>query len=212
MFGNFLKKSGLFFFVILALSFLPVHPQTGKTNEIRRIDAYVKTIDAFVKNKKPHLIFADTSDYSEESKPKWRKFASEKALEKFREETGETYTIAYNWLRRGKVVKSNFTLFSPSGDWAQYVYHNFRADGSLALAESEMRTFNGDLIIVQDFYFDRAGRLLKKTVKYRDLQTNKPIKPTKEFLETKADFSDDVEFYKKTSKLPFANLLKNARK
>src|SRR5215203_928122 len=194
-----MKKRGIFvfFFVIIAFSFLPTGAQTNKNAEIKRINAYVKTVDALTKRyKNPHLIFADTSDYNEGSRPKWRKFASEKALEKFRE-TSETYTIAYNWLQRGKIVKSNFTLFSPSGDWANYVYHHFREDGSLARAESEMRTFNGDLIIIQDFYFDRKGKLLKKTVKYLDLQTKKPIKQTKEFLAGKADFSDDAEYYKK---------------
>lgn len=212
IFGNLMKKSILFFSVIFALSFLPAAAQTGKNAEIKRINAYVKSTDALTKrSKNSQMIFADTSDYSEGSRPKWRKFASEKALEKFREKS-ETYTISYNWLQRGKIVKSNFTLFSPSGDWANYVYHHFREDGSLARAESEMRTFNGDLIIIQDFYFDRKGALLKKTVQYRDLQTNKPIKPTKEFLAGKADFSDDVEYYKKTSKLPFAKLLTKATK
>jgi len=186
--------------------------QTGKKAEIKRIDAYVKTLDRLLKrSRKPQLIFADTSDYNEGSRPKWRRFASENALEKFRTKT-ETYSIAYNWLQKGKLVRSNFTLFSPSGDWAHYVYYSFRADGSLAKAESEMRTFNGDLIIIQDFYFDRQGRLLKKTIKYQDLQTQKPIKPTKEFLENNGDFSGDVEFYKKTSKLPFAKLLTKATK
>jgi hypothetical protein len=205
-----MKKRGIFtfFFVIFALSILPVKAQTNKNAEIKRINAYIKTTDALTKRyKNPQLIFADISDYNDDSKSKWRKFSSEKALEKFREKT-ETYTIAYNWLQKGKIVKSNFTLFSPSGDWANYVYHHFREDGSLARVESEMRTFNGDLIIIQYFYFDRKGNLIRKTVKYRDLQTNKPIKPTKEFLAGKADFSDDVEYYKKTSKLPFAGLIK----
>lgn len=203
-----MKRRILFCFVIFALVGLPVFAQKSKNAEIRRIDAYVKTLDRFVKNRKPHLIFADTADFDAESAPKWQKFASEKALEKFREERSETYTIAYNWLQKGKIVKSNFTLFSPSGDWTQYVYHDFRADGSLAHLQSEMRTFNGDLIIIQDFYFDRAGRLLKKTVKYRDLQTQKPIRATKEFLETKGNFSNDVEYYMKTNKLPFAKSIK----
>ena len=203
-----MKKRVLFFFLSFVLWVLPIQAQTNKNAEIKRINSYVKTLDAFVKNRKPHLIFADTSDYEADSKPKWQKFASEKALEKFRAEKSETYTIAYNWRQKGRILKSNFTRFSPSGDWTEYVYHNFRADGSLAMVESEMRTFNGDLIIIQDFYFDRAGRLLKKSVRYRDLQTQKPIKPTKEFLENKANFSNDVEYYKKTSKLPFADLLR----
>ena len=202
-----MKNRAFFFVLVFALSILPVAAQTGKTAEIKRIDAYVKMLDALVKkNKAPHLIFADTSDYDDGSKPKWQKFADEKALEKFRTETSETYTIAFNWLQRGRIVRSNFTLFSPSGDWTQYVFHNFRADGSLAHAQTEMRTFNGDLIVTQDFYHDRRGRLLKKTVKYRDLITDKPVKPTREFLKNNADWLSDVEYYKKTSLLPFANL------
>lgn len=188
-----------------------VSAQTNKKAEIKSINTYRKTVDAFTKRyKNPQLIFADTSDYEENSKPKWQEFASEKTLEKFRETT-ETYSIAYNWRKNGKIIKSNFKLFSPSGDWANYVYHYFREDGTLAQAESEMRTFNGDLIIIQDFYFDRKGKLLKKTIKYRDLQTNKPITPTKEFLENNGNFLSDVEYYKKTSELPFADLLKKKK-
>jgi hypothetical protein len=206
-----MKKFGLLAFLIVIFSLL-VSAQTNKKAEIKLIDAYSKTVDAFVKKyKSPHLVFADVSDYETNSKPKWKKFASEKALEKFRETT-ETYSIAYNWQKNGKITKSNFTLFSPSGDWAQYVYHYFREDGTLAKAESEMRTFNGDLIVIQDFYFDAKGKLLKKTVKYLDLQTEKPIKPTKEFLENNAGFVDDVEYFKRTSKLPFASLLRKKQK
>jgi len=202
-----MKKFSLLAFLILIFSLL-VSAQINKKAEIKRIDTYAKTVDTFVKKyKSAHLVFADVSDYNDDSKAKWRKFASEKALEKFRETT-ETYTIAYNWQKNGKIIKSNFTLFSPSGDWAQYVYHYFRADGTLAKVESEMRTFNGDLIVIQDFYLGAKGKLLKKTVKYRDLQTQKPIKPTREFLKNNADFSNDVEYFKKTSKLPFASLLK----
>lgn len=203
-----MKKFVLFTLLIVfcVLQTLPVFAQANKKAEIKRIDAYCKTIDAFIKrHKNPQLIYADISDYEQNAKPKWRKFASEKALEKFRE-MSETYSIAYNWQKNGKIIKSNFTLFSPSGDWANYVYHNFRADGTLAKAESETRTFNGDLIIIQNFYFDKNGRLLRKTIKYLDLQTEKPIKPTKEFLENRGNFSNDVEYFKKTSKLPFASL------
>lgn len=208
-----MKNRAFFLVLVCLLSILPVAAQTRKTAEIKRIDAYVKTLDALVKkSKRPHLIFADTSDYEEGSKPKWQKFADEKALEKFRTETSETYTIAFNWLQRGRIVRSNFTLFSPSGDWTQYVFHNFRADGSLAHAQTEMRTFNGDLIITQNFYHDRRGRLLKKTVKFRDLITGKPIKPTKEFLKNNADWLNDAEYYKNANRLPFAGLLTKTTK
>lgn len=205
-----IKKRVIFFVLVCLLAVLPTLAQKNKNAEIKLIDAYVKTIEALVKKaKRPHLIVADTSDYNDESNPIWQKFADEKALEKFRTETSETYTIAFNWLQRGRIVRSNFTRFSPSGDWTEYVFHNFRTDGTLAHAQTEMRTFNGDLIITQDFYHDRRGRLLKTIVKYRDLITDKPIKPTKEFLKNNADLLNDAEYYKKTSLLPFASLLKN---
>ncbi len=204
MFAKFIKNRVLVFLLFFAVSVLPVAAQTNKNTEIKRINAYVKTLDAFIKrNKRPHLIFADTSDYNEGSKPKWRKFASEKTLEKFREGS-ETYTVAYNWQRNGRLVQSNFTLFSPSGDWAQYDYHYFRADGTIAKIASELRTFMGDLIVLRDLYFDGRGRLLRQTVRYRDLNTKKAISKPKD-----GDFqTTGVTIYKTVRRLPFARLIK----
>ncbi len=191
----------LFFLVIFALFCVPVSAQTGQKTELKRIKAYVKTIDSFVKNKKPHLIFADTADENE-SKAKWRKFASEKALEKFRE-TQETFTIAYNWRKNGKLVQSTFTLFSSSGDWAQYDSYYFRENGTIAKIVSELRTFYGDVIVLRDLYFDEKGKLIRQTVRYRDLDTNKPIKKPKDDF-----YIVDVTIYKNVRRLPFAKLLK----
>lgn len=195
-------------FLLFAFQTAIVSAQTNKKAAIKSIDAYCKTVDSFVKrNKKPQLIFADISDYNDDSKTKWRKFASEKSLDNFREKT-ETYTIAFNWQKNGKLIHSNFTLFSPSGDWSQYVYHYFRTDGTLAKVESEMRTFQGDLIVLQSLYFDSKGKLLRKTIQFKDLMTKKPKKATKEFLANNGDFVSGVDYFKKTTKLPFAHLLK----
>jgi hypothetical protein len=200
------KLVALSLFLVIFVFFPRSAPaqKTNKNAELKRINAYVKTLDAFVKrNKRPHLIFADTSDYNDNSPPKWRKFASEKALEKFRE-TSETYTVAYNWRRNGRLVQANFTLFSPSGDWAQYDYHYFRADGTIAKIASELRTFMGDLIVLRDLYFDGKGRLLRQTIRYRDLNTKKPVKkPADEDFQT-----TDVTVYKTVRRLPFARLVK----
>ena len=148
------------------------------------------------------MIFADISDYNDNSKPKWRKFASEKALEKFRETT-EAYTIAYNWRKNGKIVQSNFTLFSPSGDWAQYDFHYFRANGRIAKIASELRTFIGDLIVLRDLYFNEKGKLIRQTIRYRDLSTEKPVNKPKD-----QDLNTDVKIYKTVRRLPFAKLVK----
>lgn len=208
-----MKKFNWFVFPLAFLIFQSsfVFAQANKKAEIKRIDAYEKTVEALTKNSKsPQLIFADASDYNENAKPKWRKFASEKALEKFRE-TSETYTIAYNWQKNGKIVASNFTLFSPSGDWAKYVFHYFREDGSLAKVESELKTFYGDLIVLQNIYFDNKGRILKKTLAYKDLQTGKPKKPAKDSFDASSSFINETDYYKQTRKLPFAHLLKKPK-
>ncbi len=206
---NFYKSISVVFSVLLICVF--VSSQANKKTEINRIRAYCKTVDNFTKrNQNPHLIFADTSDYNDNAKQKWRKFGSEKALEKYRENTAETYSISYNWQRNGRIVKSTFTNFSPSGDWAEYVYHYFRNDGTLAKAQQEMRTFNGDAIIIQDFYYNQKGKLLRKTARYLDLQSKKPFKPSKEFLKENIDPSSEINHYKSIGKLPFARLLKQS--
>jgi hypothetical protein len=128
-------------------------------------------------------------------------------LEKFREST-ETYTIAYNWLRNRRVIYTSFTIFSPSGDWAKYVYSYFREDGTLAKVEVDYRTFQGDLIILQNLYFDRAGKILKKTTKFKDLSTRKLKNPSKEYLRENSALLNEVDYYRKNSLLPYAGLLK----
>ncbi len=190
--------------VIVACQLSYISAQTKPTDTVRGIDAYCKTIDGITeKSKEPQMVFADTSDYeAANAKPKWQKFESSNALEKFREKT-ETYSIAYNWLKGVKIVASNFTNFSPSGDWTMYVYHYFRDDGTLARVTSELRTFEGDYIVIQTRYFTSSGRQLRKTVKYLDLTTHKPKKATSMF---NSSFTS-ADYFKTTKKVPFAHLI-----
>ena len=177
--------------------------QARKSAEVKRIDAYCKTVDAIrKKHKKPDLIFADTAGMNED-KEKWRAFASEKALDKFREKS-ETYSIAYNWQSGSRVIASNFTLFSGSGDWVKYNNHCFREDGTLAVLESDYRTFNGDFMVVRRRYFDRSGKLISKSAKFLDLQTRKPKDASSGVM---GDDADEVDYYARTSKLPFVHFL-----
>lgn len=141
-------------------------------NSVAEIDKYVRTIKKVTAVTRNKIVVADTGDY-ENGKSDWRKFASEKDLEKHRE-TSETYSIAFNWKKGGKLVASHFTEFSPSGDWTQYTFHYFRPDGTLAKVESELRTFYGDWIVTRSYYIDTRGRRIKRTSKYRDLNTGKP--------------------------------------
>lgn len=179
--------------------------QTNRAAAIKQIDRYVRSVDRFVANlKNKKIVVADVADQGN-SKPKWKRFASEKALDNFRE-SSETYTIAYIWKRGGRTVVSRFTLFSESGDWAQYDSYYFRPDGTTTMFSSELRTFNGDCIVILTHYFDKNGRLIGKRSKYLDLRTKKPIKPTDEMRNENSGFSRGAK-YTKVSKLPFARLL-----
>src|ERR1044071_5403218 len=104
--------------IILALGTW-VSAQTKNPAEIKSIDALVRATDKIAQDNNK-IVVADTANF-DEAKPVWKLFGSEKALDKFRD-TSETYTIAYNWRRDGKIAASNFTLFSPSGDWTKYVF------------------------------------------------------------------------------------------
>ena len=171
--------------------------------EVKTIDAYTKKIDAFVKrSKSPQLVFADISSQTS-TRAKWKQFASEKALDTFRSKS-ETYEIAYCWKQSGNIVEVSTTLFSGSGDWVNYVYHYFRADGTLAKVESDFRSFYGDLIVEQEVYYGTNGKQLKKNVRYRDLKTKKFKK-----VDPKSDPISLSKFdtYKSVKKLPFAHLL-----
>src|SRR5262249_40796199 len=151
------------------------------------------------KKKEPDLVFANTADY-ETNDPKWQKFDSIKILDKFRE-SQEAYSIAYNWRSKNKLAGSNFTFFSPSGDWSQYVEHYFRPNGTTAMVKAELRTFMDDCVIKQKYYFDGRGRRIKRTLAYFDLNTNKP--------KHRCLGADALKFdyYASVIKLPFANLL-----
>lgn len=167
---------------------------------VRDIDRYVRTVERTVRSGKP-VIFADTKDY-EESRSKWKRFASEASLEKFREKT-ETYSIAYCWKKGGRFVAVNFTDFSPSGDWAQYTFHFFRPNGTLARVDSEMRTFMGDYIIRRSWYFNAAGRRIGRTTRYLDLTTKKPKAPTDDMKDANNGYLK-FDHFMSVSKLPFA--------
>ncbi len=199
-----MKKIYLFPLLIMAICHSAVLAQKAVPAAVRTIDTYCKGVDAIKKKRRsPDLIYADVSDYTVKEEEEWRKFSSEKALDKFRETT-ETYSIAYNWQNAGRIVASTFTLSSPSGDWVEYVHHYFRPKGSLARVEVELRTFNGDYLINQVFYFDDKGKQVHKTVRYRDLQTKKPKKAVPEMIAPGALFGPK-NYYMNTSELPFTS-------
>lgn len=189
---------------MILLSSVSVSAQTKTVAAVKQIETYAKSIDKLTtQRKEPDIVIADVSDY-DTAKPEWRRFRSAKDLEDFRDET-ETYSIAYLWRTNGKIVSAVFTVFSPSGDWAEYITHYFRPDGSAAKVTTELRTFYGDYLVIRERFFNSRGKLLKQTSKFLDLTTKKPKKPTKEFADENSGFRR-ADFYKKVSALPFYSL------
>ena len=194
---RFMNKFFTLFFLLFFVGFS--FGQTRETDEIRKINSYVKELSAYIdKNAKKQEVYADVS---ENDKPKWQKFSSEKAFEKYRENV-EIYTIAYVWRKESKVVTANFTFTSGSGDWVHYVFYSFREDGTLAKIKAQLNTFYGNMKVIRNLYFNKNGKLIKKTFQYRDLQTGKLKKPGDDF------YDNEIKIYRNTKRLPFINLVK----
>lgn len=172
-------------------------------SQVKSINTYCKQIDTIQKRRKsPELVYANVADMNS-SKEKWRKFASAKALEKFRERN-EVYDIAYNWRSGGRLIASTFTHSSPSGDWVNYVTHCFRADGTVARVETDYRTSLGDFKVLSTRYFTSSGRQISSSIKYLDLQSGKPKDKGDGVM---GDVESRAEYFKTVKKLPFAGLL-----
>lgn len=203
MFRNF------YLFFILILMALPANGQTNRSASIKQIGAFSKAVNDFIKqnkrNNQSQIVVAETSDYGS-PKPTWRRFASMKSLEKYRE-THEVYNSANSWRRNNRTILSVITLSSPSGDWAKYLYLYYRQDGTLAKAESDLLTYRGDFVARQKFYFDPGGKLVKKSVAFFDLNSEKPKKPASSYLSDNAPFLNENNYYKTTAMLPFSELL-----
>ncbi len=193
---------------ILVTASASMFSQTTNPTTVKQIEAYVRAIDRINESRKePDIIVADTADH-DSGREKWRIFKSSKDLEKFRENS-ETYSIANNWLSYGKVVVSVFTLFSPSGDWAKYVTHYYRSDGTVAKIEVDYRTFYGDFIVLKDIWYTSKGKVIKSTTKYLDIATKKPKAPNEMLRENRGLLSGDI--FTNTRLLPFSSLIKQTK-
>lgn len=187
-------------FLILLLVFF--NQNFAQTKTVAQIDKYAKTVSRLMETQKQR-IFADIS--SNGKKSNWKEFKTEKTRDSA--DTGDNLSKnAYVWMKDGKIVSTTFTFQSPSRDWAHFVTYYFRADGTLAKAESTLNTFYGNVTADRNYYFDSKGKIVKQNVKYLDLETQKPINLIQ--LRKRQDFIDrKVKFFKTTNKLPFIKLI-----
>lgn len=177
----------------------PIEKRSDSKIEIEQINADCKTLfNTLVDDKEPTKVFADVS---QDENPEWRKFASIKDLEKFREEETETYFIAYNWEKADQIVAASFTIFSPSGDWVKYVNSCYREDGSLARAEISFSTSYGDFRMQNHLHFDKAGKVIGDEKIYTDFD-GKPKKIDESYIADNPSLHEK-DYFNKISKLPY---------
>jgi len=162
---------------------------------IDSVEKYCATVEEHGGKREPDFIVGVSSQGSANSNG-WKLFHSENELQKAWEAEGNN-DAAFVWLNQGKINSTNFTLQSGSGDWALYTHHCFRQDGTVARIESELRTFNGNMIARRKWIFDPSGVKKKFTEEFLDLNTEKPKQPD-------ADFEDrETPLYRNVMELPF---------
>ena len=103
----------------------------------------------------------------------WREFRSEEEREAARRddnlnELADVWTLA----DRGDLVRMLFT--TPSGDWMEYVDYCYRADGTLAMIDSELRSFAGGIVVTRTQAYDFTGKRSAESVEYSDLFSEQP--------------------------------------
>jgi hypothetical protein len=94
------------------------------------------------------------------------------------------------------------TATSDSGDWVQYVNYTFGKNGRLVKLERDLRTFIGNMQIIETLYYGCSGEQIKRSIKSLDRETKAPAKPGPEF--------EDRSFvrYSAVHRLPFYHLIR----
>jgi len=156
----------------LALAGSPV--AAHEKSAIKAIRAVYKVCRAVARTVKPGKAFAVYTDENYNKPPRWVRRAPAKAM------VVEDLAV----YRRGKRIRAaKLMRTSPSGDWAQYFDYCYRADGTLAFVLADLRTFLGDVRVVDRLYYGTNGRRLRKTRRIFDLKTNKRITGKRDFQE-----------------------------
>ena len=155
---------------LIAIAFTPAQDP----DDIAAIDRYCKQQDAFATRNKPS-VYADLGWG-------WKRFKTLGEVEEAKMEPSSSYERGSTWPAKSKSVRrTDHELWSPSGDWHLTVSYYFRPDGTLAKSACDYRTFLGDIAVDRQKWFSSKGALLKKTIVYRDLTSDKVIKK-KEFM------------------------------
>jgi len=108
---------------------------------------------------------------SDPTRDRWRRAISPQDFAAARK-NGDS--IAILWFLRRKLVWADFAFQNQFGDWINQTTYCYRSDGSLALLDSELKSFHGGLRVVRDSYYAPGAALLSQYQGSWDLGTGKP--------------------------------------
>jgi hypothetical protein len=179
-------------------------PATFQQDALSEARQLAETATAYIEKLEPR-VFADVAIQGRPAA--WKEFATEEDRRKA--DLGQNLNAnAYLWQRDGKVLRTTFTLQSPSRDWALVSLLTYRPDGTLAVLASTMNSFYGDITVKREYVFDGRGILRKKSVKAFEIGTDKP----KDLKALGRDFFDmQPPIYRRVRDLPFVHLLDSQR-
>jgi hypothetical protein len=100
--------------------------------------------------------------------PRWERVAAGSD-----QEVGASLTVR---LKNERVRVAESHRPAPSGDWELDVKYCFREDGKLAALQSELRTFQGDVVVRHSRYFGLSGETIQDTRAVLDLTSGKPVR------------------------------------
>ncbi len=72
---------------------------------------------------------------------------------------------------------------SPSGDWSRLTDYTFDPERRIAVIDSTLNTFHGDVTVERTFVFDIGGSVIHDEISITDLTTGKPIAPDQRSFE-----------------------------
>lgn len=161
--------------MILSGTIFAIVPAAAHENSaIEAIDKIAGICRAVEQAAKPSRAFAVYTDEKYEKPPRWVVRRPAKAM------VVEELVV----FRRGERIRAGRLMrTSPSGDWVQYFDYCYRADGTIAFVLADLRTFLGDVRVVDRLYYAADGRRLRKTRRIFDLKTKKPITAKRDFQE-----------------------------
>jgi hypothetical protein len=179
------------------LASAPMSPQKASGGSVSAIEKSCNEILARDKTSAPDDTFG-RDDPEGGSPGAWQRFQSPADLQKVA--TNASFEDqAWVWKSNGNIVHARITL--PTEGWTTVADYCFQADGTIGFVTSDVDNFTVNEIKRGEWMFDSRGRIQNMKEQFLDLDTGKPKKPERDFIDV------DTTIYFSVATLPFASLL-----